>query len=325
MNANTPVTVGSLWFTYIKSTRGHWLTTLGEKILVDGQGILHDRRWVVVDKNSNFVAQRQGSASIPLVGQVNIPSRFGGGVAIRTMCQVASHIAGDMLVIAAPNMHELRVPVNGISGAEEEVAVWRNPPARAVDQGKEASDWFSEFLSREETGTYRLMRMSDTSFRPSKVGGARMGFQDSFPFMMISDASLGALNGKLLGHNQLVVTADRFRPNVWLSGCLAHAEDHFRQLRIGNILFEGATLCDRCAVICTEQQTGKVGPEPSATLAAYRKGETLLTDPAYHSPRLGLRGKEKSIFFGANFSHSFVGPGPQYLTVGDKVEVLATD
>lgn len=319
------VIVSALWYTLIKGTKGIWVTNVGDSVEVDKYGIRNDRRFVVIDSNGNFVAQRQGSVQIPVLGSVNIPSRFGAGVAVRTMCQITSHITGSELTVLAPNKRALCLPIAGVSGAETEVKVWRDPVAKVVDQGDEARNWFTEFLSREREGEYRLMRMSDESYRASKVGDGRMGFQDGYPFLAISDSALGELNGKLIAKGKPVVTADRFRPNIWLRGCAPHAEDHFSRIRISGIEFEGMTLCERCSVICTDQETAEIYAEPSATLALYRRGAELLKWSAYESDALGLRDRRSSIFVGRNFNHKFLNGGPHRLRVGDVVEVLETD
>lgn len=303
--------VSTLFWAYIKGARGIWKSSPGEFAEVDQWGIKYDRRFVVVDEHGNFVAGRQGSVRLPFGVSLSVPSRFGAGVAIRSMCLIGSRIENGELVITAQDMKDLRVSATEISGGQEQVKIWRDPPAVGVYQGGEAEEWFTQFLSRERKGSYHLLRMKDDSYRPSKFGGAKMGFHDGFPFMMMSDATLGQLNGKLLAKGVGVVTADRFRPNVWLRGSVAHAEDHFASIQIGNILFEGQTLCDRCSVICTDQATGVVSKEPNATLVGYRRGT-----------HLGLTGElANKIYMGRNFVHLNTG----VLRVGDAVSVMELD
>ena len=150
-----------------------------------------------------------------------------------------------------------------------------------------------------------------------------MGFHDGFPFMGISSASLGSLNGKLLSRGQDVVQMNRFRPNVVFSGCDAHAEDFFGHFRIGNVEIRGGALCDRCAVIRTDQTTAlRHKSEPTVTLATYRKGEDLLRFESYRKEvGLGIEVKPKAVFFGRYFNHLDSG----VMRVGDAVEVLEID
>ncbi len=304
------VTVSALWYTLIKGTAGIWKTQDGDSLPVGDRGIAFDRQWLVVDETGMFVAQRRGSVTMPMVGQLNLPSAIGAGVEVRSMCQVAPSIQGAELTVIAPNMKPLHLPALGVSGPEEQVVVWRDRHLLAVDQGREASAWFTEFLSRERAGTYRFMRMSDRCRRPSKNGDATMGFHDGFPFLVISDESLANLNDLLRAKGESVVPADRFRSNVWLCGGEPHDEDHFSRIRIGEVVLEGGPLCDRCVVTCTNQQTAERTHEPLATLAEYRRGREV-----------GVEEKPNAVFFGRNFDHLNTGS----IRIGDVVEILRLD
>lgn len=288
------ITVSALWYCPIKGTGGVWHTINGESVSVDERGILHDRQWLVVDGRGMFVSQRQGTTA---------------GVAIKRMCLISSRIDREELVVTAPEMPELRIPLRQ-TGKVVSVQVWSNASLTGVEQGREANEWFSRFLSKERSGSYRLVRMASNCRRMSKHGTAALGFHDAFPFMIISDASLGNLNGMLMANGGDAVTADRFRPNVWLRGCEPHQEDHFSSVRIGEITFEGQTLCERCVTTCINQKTGEQGKEPLATLASYRRGALV-----------GVDEKPNGVFFGRNFNHL----NPGRLAVGDEVQVLRLD
>lgn len=305
------ITVSALFYSPIKSAGGARLSAQGQGVEVTPRGFKHDRQYVVVEGDM-FVAQRRDSLPLPLPGLVKdalSPLRL--GIEVRRLCQVTPRVSGKELIVSAPDMALLRLPIDGFPGKEETITLWRDCKLKAVDQGREASLWFTKFLSRERPGYYRLMRMADTCRWQSKGGSALQGFHDGFPFMMISDASLGNLNDLLLGKGSLCVEANRFRPNIWLRGCEPHQEDHFSLIRIGEVVFEGKKLCDRCVVTCTEQHTALRGKEPLATLVAYRLGK-----------HLGIEGDaENKVFFGRNFDHQNTG----IIRVGDEVEVLRLD
>lgn len=300
--------VSALFYSPIKSARGIWILKKGDSLEVMERGFRYDRQWLVVEGNM-FVAQRQGSLPVSLPTSVkNALTPFGLGIEVRTMCKVAPWLEGEELVIAAPEMGELRLPTRGVSGPEEMVTVWRDRELTAVDQGKEASAWFTRFLSRERPGNYRLMRMADGCRRKSKGGDTLQGFHDGFPFMMISEESLGNLN-RLLGlKGKQAVPMNRFRPNVVISGVREHGEDRFSHVRIGDVTFEGKTLCDRCVVTCTDQSTAERGKEPLATLATYRRGANLK-----------IKEKPNAVFFGRNFDHKNTGT----VSVGDEIILLS--
>ncbi len=312
------ITVGAVWRTLIKGTNGIWAKD-GELVRVDERGFERDRKWVIVNEHGMFVAQRKGSTTLPIVGRVGLPSSLGAGVEILSMCQIAARIEGEEMLITAPGMKDCRLPLERAVSPIVTVQVWNNASLTGVDEGKEVSAWLSEFLSREKPGTYRLVRMTNDCRRPSKRGEAIIGFHDSHSFMMMSDKTLGELNGRLFGSGAFVVQADRFRPNIWFRDCDAHAEDFLDHIRIGDVEFRGGKLCDRCLVTCTDQKTAVRGSEPLATLATYRRGRNFAKLRGYENAEaLGLAAKPNAVFLGRYFDHLNTG----IIRIGDRVEVL---
>ena len=160
--------------------------------------------------------------------------------------------------------------------------------------GPEAAAWLSNFLGIEA----QLVYMPDSTHRPTDHGRFETpnSFSDAYPFLLISEASLGDLNQRL----DQPVPMNRFRPNLVVKGCEPFAEDTWKQIKVGNILFEVAKSCSRCSIPGVEQSTGEQGKEPLKTLATYRRWD-------------------HAIWFGQNLiAHS-----EGMLNVGDKVEVLA--
>ena len=91
---------------------------------------------------------------------------------------------------------------------------------------------------------------------------------------------------------------DRFRPNIVVEGCPAHAEDGWLRVTMGEVSFRVVKPCARCVITTTDQATGVRGHEPLRTLATYR--------------RVG-----RNVLFGQNLIHD----GPGTLRVGDRVDV----
>lgn len=66
--------------------------------------------------------------------------------------------------------------------------------------------------------------------------------------------------------------ADRFRANVVIDGCPAHAEDGAAVFQAGEVRLAFAQNDERCAITTVDQQSGvRTGPEPLRTLAGYRR------------------------------------------------------
>lgn len=273
--AATSLSVAALHVYPVKSCRGNTLT----EAVVGRMGIRYDRQWLIVDERGMFVAQRGNGA--------------GTGIGVPSLCLIRPSLTGTELVLTAPGMPELRLPLGGVAGASMPVQVWSSRVS-ATDQGDEAADWATTFIARERPGNYRIVRMPDEERRPATTGEATLAFADGYPFLILSEASLDDLNTRL----DAPLPMNRFRPNIVLRGCAPYEEDRFDRLRIGEVAFEGMTLCLRCAITTTDQETGQRSKEPLRTLATYRR-------------------HEDGVAFGRNFNHR----GEGTIRQGDPVEI----
>lgn len=251
----------------VKSCRGIVL----EEAVVGATGFDLDRQWMVVDAGGRFLSQREA----PELAHIEVA------------------VGGGELTLNAPALPALTVPLEGPYGRERTVAVWQDRCA-AVDAGDSAARWLEEHLGRRA----RLVRMAGAGSRPmigAAVPGTAVSFADAFPFLLVSEASLDELNRRL----ETPVPMNRFRPNIVVAGCAPHAEDGWRRVSIGEVVFRVAKPCARCVITTTDQRTGERGPEPLRTLASYRT----------------VGGK---VLFGQNLVHE----GRGVVRVGDRVRVV---
>ena len=225
----------------VKSTRRVTL----EASAVEPQGLHMDRRWMVVDSNGKFMSQRT----------------------VSRLALIRAAVRPEGLQVQAPGQEELFV-AQPDGAARAFVEVWGDMiPAVEADSG--AHEWFSRFLGTE----CRLVYLDDPASRPVETGYGKPGdvvsFADSFPALLLSEASLGALNERL----DEPVPMHRFRPNLVVSGVEAFAEDTWDRVRIGEMHFLVAKACARCVVTTVDQETGVQGKEPLRTLETFRRGE----------------------------------------------------
>jgi uncharacterized protein YcbX len=240
---------------------------------VVARGFARDRRWMIVDADGMFVTQRTKPR----------------------LALVRTTLDGDDIVLEAPGLPTLRLPVRHEAGERRAVQVWSHVGAAVVHP--EGSGWVSRYLG----APHGLVYMPDDHLRQVSPERARPGdvvsFADGYPFLLISEASLGALNARLPA--PLAMT--RFRPSVVVAGCAPFAEDGWAQLRIGALGFRGVKRCERCVVTTVDPETGQGGVEPLRTLATFRR-----------SP-----GEGNQVWFGMNLIHDGAGA----LAVGDAVTV----
>jgi uncharacterized protein YcbX len=254
------ISVSGLFVYPVKSCGG----VMVDEAVVGVTGFELDRRWMVVGEDGIFLSQR-GQPRLALV---------------------RVRIAGDRLRLEAPDLPAFEVPLEREPGPTVKVTIWRDDCA-ALDEGRDAAAWFSEHLG----SSARLVRLADDDARPlsssSAQPGDKVSFADRFPFLLLSEASLEGLNKRL----SLPVPMDRFRPNIVVTGCPAHAEDSWRQVRIGNVDFCVAKPCARCVITTTDQETGDRSAEPLRTLATYRvrDGQMLFGQNLIHGGRGTVR------------------------------------
>ena len=253
----------------VKSCRG---TSLSEA-QIDARGIRHDRSWVLVSDDGIAITQRE----IPPLSLVS-----------------ADIIDDQTMRFRAPSMPELIVHKNG-DGKLSNANIWGDD-CRSVDQGDEPANWFGKYMGV----SCRLLTMADDFVRPVEPklvkGDYRVGFADSHPFVLISQASLDDLNQRL----DVAVPMNRFRPNIVVTGCSAFAEDDWKRIRIGQIEFVVSKPCARCVMITIDQDKAELSKEPMKTLAGYRT--------------VG-----KKVMFGQNLVHESQG----VIKLGEPVEVLS--
>ncbi|KZX60326.1 hypothetical protein A3709_12100 [Halioglobus sp. HI00S01] len=259
--------IQSLHIYPLKSGRG----LSRQHMVLDRFGPLGDRRWMLVDDHGRFVSQRD----LPIMTRLN---------AVPGDSDIELSIDGYSLVVATPAPNH---PAH--------VSIWSDE-VTARDAGDEAAQWLSEQFGRSLRLVYmgeECQRRVDTEYAHR---GETVSFADGFPLLLVSAASLETLNSRLTQP----VALDRFRPNLVVAGCGAHAEDEWRRIRIGSVEFDLAKPCSRCAVPSLDQMTGEKHPEILRALASYR------------------RGTDRQIYFGQNLVYASGGD----ITVGDAVEVL---
>jgi uncharacterized protein len=265
----SPIFVSALYLYPIKSCAGIPL----EVAEIGPRGIQGDRAFMLVDSSGRFITQREQ----PCMALIHPEIGKDGG-----------------LTVKAPGMPALDIIVND-TGKRYKVGIWKDT-CIGVDQGDVITDWFSTFL---ETPC-RLVWMPEDYIRRVDTRYAvgeqdQVGFADGYPFLLISEASLDDLNARM----QYPLPMNRFRPNIVVHGTLPYAEDTWREIRIGQMIFRIVKSCARCEIPTTDQDTATRGKEPLRTLATYRQA---------------IRG----VMFGQNLLHENEGT----IRVGDTVEIV---
>lgn len=217
---------------------------------LEEKGIAFDRNWLVTLPSGKFLTQRE----IPRMALV----------------KTAVSDAGE-LTLSADGHSDITVPHRHHDDSIDfkRVTIWKDE-CYAIDEGDEVAAWLSEFLETK----CRLVKMKDGFKRPvlddGKEFDGSVRFQDQFPLLVISLASLQALNDKL----EKPLPMNRFRPNIVIDGCAPFEEDEFKTFTSpSGVTLTSAKPCARCVVTTTDQKTAQRGVEPLKTLATFRSSE----------------------------------------------------
>ncbi|CAL5031918.1 unnamed protein product [Urochloa decumbens] len=145
----------------------------------------------------------------------------------------------DHMVIRAPGMDPLKIPLASECATIYDVSVWEWSGS-AYDEGSEAAQWFSTFFGNP-TRLVRFKEESETRLTdPEYARGYKTMFSDGFPFLITSQGSLDALN-EILKEPIPIKSLQTKVPTI-------------------------------------DQDTGIPSPtEPTETLQTYRSGEVLLS------------------------------------------------
>lgn len=270
--------VRDLYLYPLKSAAGIRL----DEARLDAFGLAGDRRWMVVDGRGRFLSQREQ----PRMALLRVS-------------------AGPALIVSAPDMPPLIVPVPAMAGgaARVEVTVW-DDCCQGIDAGDEAAGWLTMFIGEP----CRLVYSPDDMVRPVDPAYAQpgdvTGFSDGFPLLLIGQGSLDDLNERLVAKGAAAVPMNRFRPNIVIEGAAPFAEDGWRRLAVGVaddvVHLDLVKPCARCSIVPVDQATGVRGKEPLTTLATYRR-------------------RDGNVFFGQNVLHRALG----LLRVGDPVVIVS--
>ena len=217
---------------------------------------IYDREWMVVDAQGRFLSQRDHPR----------------------MALIQPKLRAETLELRAPGMLRIEVPL-GLPHPDDErtleVQVWKDT-VKAYDCDDTTAAWFSNFLgtpcrlARFHVDARRVVDRSWTG----EIEATTM-FSDGFPVLVISEASLADLNGRLVAQGRNALPMNRFRPNIVISDANAYEEDYAQQLAIGQAVLKPVKPCSRCSIPSVDQTTGERGDDPIDILRTYRVNDKV--------------------------------------------------
>jgi uncharacterized protein YcbX len=250
---------------------------------MEERGFEGDRRWMIVDENGRFLSQRtRPELSLIRATPLDAESEMPPGA-----LELTHRHNG-----AAP----IRIAPPGEETPERTVEIWDDQlPVHLA--GAEAQSWIQSVLDP----TVQLVYMADKHVRPTDPAfagaGRSVSFADGYPYLVLSLASLENLNTRLAEGGHAALGIERFRPNIVVDGCAAHAEDRWKRIQLGDHseapILRLVKPCARCRLTTLDTESLTYGLEPIHTLAQYRQEPS---GGPYGPPDRDLKG----LFFGMN-------------------------
>ncbi|MEU7000457.1 MOSC N-terminal beta barrel domain-containing protein [Nonomuraea sp. NPDC046570] len=241
--------VASVHIYPVKSTMGHDV----EAADVEPWGLAGDRRYLVIDGKGEMLTARQHPWLLSCRAEVDADG----------LTLTGPH-AAPLRVTPTPRTYTIKV---------------RRTEVELTDCGDDAAAWLSTLAGEP----VRLAWLDDPTRRPvnPEYGrpSDRVSLADGYPLLLTSTSSLARLNDWIAetaaerGEEVPVPLAmRRFRPSVVVSGAgEPFEEDGWTRVRVGEVDFRVAKLCDRCVMTTIDPGTLAKGKEPLRTLARHRR------------------------------------------------------
>lgn len=263
-------TLSRLFIHPVKSMRGIAIS----HALADISGMAFDRIFMVTEPDGTFITARQ----------------------YPQMVRFTASPLHDGLHLTAPDGSSARVSFADFAAAAP-TEVWGNH-FTALIASEEINRWLSVFFSRDvqlrwvgPAPTRRVKRREDVP----------LSFADGFPYLLTNEASLRDLQQRCPAS----VKMEQFRPNLVVTGVPAWAEDGWKTIRIGEVIFDVIKPCSRCVFTTVSPERGQKHPsgEPLATLQTFRAAQD-----------------NGDVDFGQNL----IARNSGVVRAGDEIEILAT-
>lgn len=254
----------------VKSMRGLQLS----HAQITESGLAFDRIFMLTDYHGKFITARQYP---------------------KLICFTPALIR-DGVVIQAPDGKNKTIFFNQFSQQPQATEVWGNHFTSFIAPN-EINQWLSDYLQRDIQlrwlGEYSNRRVKHYPDNP-------LSFADGYPFMLINEASLQSLQSRC----QNTLSVHQFRPNLVVNGFSAFAEDSWKTIRIGDVIFDVIKPCSRCILTTFNPETGK----------KYSHGEPLSVLQQFRTNSQ----KPKDIDFGINL----IARNNGIIRYGDNIEIL---
>lgn len=262
------IAVKQLFIYPIKSMQGIALTRAKS---IDG-GFEYDRILMISEPDGTFITARQ----------------------YPELLKLKTVIIDNQVQVSLPTNESIVINLDEFSLSNEATEVWGNHFTSHIAPIK-VNQFFSQFLQKDVQLRWIGKKLSR---RTKRYPDVPVSFADGYPYLLLNLASFNYLEQQCPGKLDI----RQFRGNIIIDGALPFAEDGWKTIKIGELIFDIIKPCSRCVLTTFNVNSAKALPnnEPLKTLSYFRTN---------------LDGK---IDFGMNM----IARNHGTVSIGDKIEVL---
>ncbi|NUF48439.1 YcbX family protein [Gilliamella sp. ESL0250] len=235
------ISVNQLYIYPIKSIQGIELTKANT---VDG-GFEYDRILMISEPDGTFITARQ----------------------YPQLLKLSATIIGSEVHISHPSTTPISLNLDEFSSLQEPTEVWGNHFTSQIAPIR-VNQFFSHILQKDVQLRWVGYQLSRRTKRYPEVP---VSFADGYPYLLLNKASFDYLQ------HQCPEKLDirQFRGNIIIHGALPFAEDGWKTIKIGEVIFDIVKPCTRCVLTTMDVNSAKplANNEPLKTLRYFRADE----------------------------------------------------
>lgn len=203
----------------VKSTKQHSVM----QVFVHPEGLAFDREFMITETNGQFITARKDSVLYQFKA---FPYEEG----------VVIEHDGQRREIRYTDFEQ-----------SQDCQVWESSFSSKVAK-QEINQWLSQWFDRP----VQLRWLGDTTKRSISGDFSQpLNFSDSNPVLLISAKSFEQVQA----WSSSAITIEQFRSNIVIDGAEHFAEENWKRVKIGEVVFRIARACTRCLLITRNPQT----------------------------------------------------------------------
>ncbi|WP_392563953.1 YcbX family protein [Orbus wheelerorum] len=235
------VFVNQLYIHPVKSMQG--IALKASEVLPSG--LNYDRIFMVCEPDGSFITARETPQ----------------------LLQLSTTINDQGILITLDQQKSVQVNYHDFSITSEPTQVWGNQFSAYI-ASINVNRFLSEFLQKDVQLRW-IGKQTDRRVR--RFPNTPLGFADGYPYLLINQASFNYLQQQC----PQKLTVEQFRGNIIIDGALPFAEDGWKTIKIGDIIFDLVKPCSRCVMTRVNLATHNyfADNEPLKTLRYFRQDE----------------------------------------------------